>query len=646
MSIQQLMLGAGGAKEKVYVDQLFSTYVYKGYNHTSQTFNNGVNLSENGGLVWIKNRASTYKHSLFDTNRGVNKRLVTSENWQEATISSSLTSFNTNGFTIGTAGETSDDMTNHVSWSFRKAKGFFDVCTWSGNNASYQNISHNLGSAPGCIIVKKYSGGSGDWFTYHRSYNGGTNAWQYRLALNDDWQTASSGQSLLYSDPTATQFQIGDWLNSSGINYVAYVFAHDDQQFGEGGNEEIIKCGSYTGNASSDGPTIDLGWEPQWLMIKVMDAEEDWFIWDHIRGMSTGGNDPYLSPNKSTADGDSTAINVRSNGFQLANSNLFVNGNNKNYLYVAIRREDGNVALPIEDPTKVFAIDTGNSSSTIPAFDSGFVVDMRIAKNTNSAGDWWVGSRITQGKHLKANSTDADVDTSWGVFDSNVGSGVSWNAHYLGFMWKRHAGLDCVTYSGNATSGNAIKHGLGQVPEMIWVKGRADAYSNWIVYHKDLNNGSNPHNSFVYLNNSDAPINSNNSRFGAAPTSTHFTIGSSNDTNTNNSEHLALLFSSVSGISSVGVYTGNGSTTGPTITTGFSPKFIIIRRVDTGDNWNVFDSNRGISGNTDSLLRMNMDNTPLNVANFVTPSSTGFQVVSTDSAMNANNGKFIYYAHA
>jgi len=655
--IQQMLLGAGAAQKKIYLDDVFSTYLYRGWD-SNAWIQNGVGLSDevSDRMVWIKNRGTSHDHWIFDTERGANSGLKANENDIVTTTNATVfanNNFQTNGFVTG-YGDASGGHNNwYTSYTFGTHPGFFDIVTWTGNATANRKISHSLGSVPGAIWIKRLSGSTGtnvsDWVCYHRMSNGGSYPHNFLMFLNRNVTPSNDGAgNYLYNvPPAADEFTIGshNTVNANGDTYIAYVFAHDDQQFGEGGDQSIIKCGGYTGNASSsDGPIIDLGWDPQWLLIKPLDDTEDWSLFDSMRGLSVGNNDPKFSTHQNNAESDATAINPRHNGFQIDNQNIFVNGNNSKYAYIAIRSPSGLVSTPVTDPTKVFAIDTGNSSNTIPAFDSGFAVDMRIAKNTNSAGDWWVGSRITQGKHLKANSTDSEVDTSWGVFDSNVGSGISWNAHYLGFMWKRHAGFDAVTYKGNASS-TALKHGLGQIPEMIWCKNRDNAYTNWIVYHKDLNNGSNPHNSFVYLDNSDTPIN-NSSRFGAAPTKTQFTVGTDNSTNGNNEEMIAYLFSSVDGISSVGSYTGNGSTTGPTITTGFSPKLIIIRRIDTGDNWNLFDSNRGIDGNMDSLLRMNMDNTPLNVANFVTPSSTGFQVVNTDSAMNVNNGKYIYYAHA
>ena len=102
----------------------------------------------------------------------------------------------------------------------------------------------------------------------------------------------------------------------------------------------------------------------------------------------------------------------------------------------------------------------------------------------------------------------------------------------------------------------------------------------------------------------------------------------------------------VSGVSSVGSYTGNGSATGPVITTGFSPRFLIIKRVDSADNWNVFDTVRGLSGGNDALLELNSSSAQQTSNDLVDLTSDGFQLVTTDSSQNANGGKYIYYAHA
>ena len=228
MPIQQMLLGAGVVTKKTYVDDVFSTYLYTGSQGT-QTITNGIDFANEGGMVWCKSRSSGH-HEIADTVRGTATGSSGGRILRPNDNSAQLTGDNGHGFTSSgfTLGYVSADVNNAnecTSWSFRKAPGFFDVVSWTGGDETYKNISHNLGSVPGCIIVKRTSGGSGDWFVYHRKLNGGTNSWQYRLSLNNSWSESSAGQSFLYSAPTATQFQIGDWFTGNGSNYIAYLFA-------------------------------------------------------------------------------------------------------------------------------------------------------------------------------------------------------------------------------------------------------------------------------------------------------------------------------------------------------------------------------------------------------------------------------------
>ena len=129
-----------------------------------------------------------------------------------------------------------------------------------------------------------------------------------------------------------------------------------------------------------------------------------------------------------------------------------------------------------------------------------------------------------------------------------------------------------------------------------------------------------------------------------APTSTHFVVDDDNHVNGDDDKYMAFLFASVDGISKVGYYTGNGNN-GHAITTGFSPRFVIIRRTDgTEDNWVVLDTTRGWTAGNDKRLKLNSNDAQSDV-DMGAPTSTGFTVTS-NGWVNFNTGNFIYYAHA
>ena len=172
----------------------------------------------------------------------------------------------------------------------------------------------------------------------------------------------------------------------------------------------------------------------------------------------------------------------------------------------------------------------------------------------------------------------------------------------------------------------------------MWVKNRDHTYS-WYVYHKGLNGGSSPQDYVIKLDTTGAESTTNNGWGNTAPTSTHFTVSDSEWTNGNDDKMLAMLFASVDGISKVGSYSGPGGVV--TITTGFQPRFIMVKKANDLGSWHVFDTTRGMGSGNDPVLMLNNSNAQVTV-DYVTPSSTGWSTTSG----NLSEGDYIYYAHA
>ena len=309
----------------------FDTTLYTGTN-AAQTITNGVDLSNDGGAVWIKRRDGVGSHAIFDTARGRAYNIQPSGTDPQDTFSSTtgLTSFNSDGFSLGTNnyGSTNQNGATYVSWTFKKASNFFDVVTYTGAAFVDQTVSHNLGSVPGMIIIKCTSSAR-NWVVYHRSLG---NTKHLHLNTTDAESTVNYFNN---TDPTDTTFTVegGDSdVNGYNETYVAYLFAHDTASDG------LIQCGSYTGNGLSDGPDINLGWEPQWVMIKSSSLAENWHIFDNVRGVSTGGDDSVLYPNLSSAESTSSNwLSFTSTGFKITATFDQVNSNTNDYIYMAIR---------------------------------------------------------------------------------------------------------------------------------------------------------------------------------------------------------------------------------------------------------------------------------------------------------------------
>jgi len=188
---------AQAASGPVYIEEVFSTYLYTGNTPATNTIINGIDLSTKGGLVWTKTRSAVNSNTVWDTARGVKNLLIPNQTAANLNIPVTypsfpdygLQSFNTNGFTLGKdwEGENANGSTE-VSWTFRKQPKFFDIVTFTTNgspNPNTGNISHNLGSTPGCVMVKSTSA-SQDWKVYHiGTEGGGLFAINRFLQLND-----------------------------------------------------------------------------------------------------------------------------------------------------------------------------------------------------------------------------------------------------------------------------------------------------------------------------------------------------------------------------------------------------------------------------------------------------------------------------
>ena len=416
-------------------------------------------------------------------------------------------------------------------------------------------------------------------------------------------------------------------------------------KFGAGGDQNIIKTGVYKGTAGSfeDGPLVNLGWEPEFVLIKSRDTTATWMMLDNVRGVITGENDAVLQPNESDAETtNNDYLEFGSTGFRVISTSGTVNAA-QHYIYIAVRRPDGLVGKPVELGTEVFAMDSPDTNTTIPAYTSGFLVDWAFYRPVTITNNWYATARITGTEELKTADTTAAADYADNIWDHSTGWSQNQATAQHSWMFKRHAGFDVVTTEYTLSSGEPMKHNLGQVPEMIWGKNRATSDS-WSVYHKDLNGGTTPENYRLKLNSTDAEADYAAAWADTAPTSTVFTPGSNYN---GGDKPLFMLFSSVTGVSKVGSYTGNGSATERTITLGFQPRFLIVKNISSnGHDWQVLDTTRGWASGVDQRLFLNTTAAQTNSQDIGQPTSTGFTLTTTNTSWNNNSENYVYYAHA
>jgi len=597
-----------------------------------------------GGLVWSKVRSNGFSNALIDTERGVNYYLKSNDTTAQDTSRTDLiTSFNSNGYTLGSDGGKwywNRSGEEYVSWTFRKAPKFFDVVTYSGNGSA-RTISHNLGSAPSMILIKQ-TNTTRDWVVYHHSL--GTTK-HLRLNSTSASGNDSSGEYWGGTTPTATQFSLGDYfaVNQNGGTYVAYLFAHNnnDGGFGPDGDQDIIKCGSYTGN-STDARTIDLGFEAQWLLVKRSDGATDWWIVDSMRGLHARQiSGKYLEANTSNAEASQGKFFADSQGFMVDAGDYNTTG--ETYIYMAIRR--GPLAVP-EDATKVFDLDINtqaiNSSYAPPR--TPFPVDMGIYRNRNQSGaSTPIFARLQGANYLQTNAVDAEGSgyTTWDQMDGWGISTGSWesSSNYVFYNWKRAPSyFDVVAYSGTG-SARTVSHNLGVPPEMIWVKKR-DGSQAWQVYHSATGN-----NQTLQLN-TDAAAASSTKFNSTDPTSSVFSLSNASAVNGSGTNYIAYLFATVAGVSKVGSYTGNAGASTINVDCGFSSgaRFVLIKESSGTGDWWVFDTVRGLVAGNDAALKLNTTDAESSF-DYIDPYSGGFSL-QTNSGINTNNATFIFYAIA
>ena len=552
-----------------------------------------------------------------------------------------LTAFGANSFTLGTGSDVNASSSDYASWTFRKAPGFFDVVTYTGNGST-QTISHNLGSVPGCIIVKR-TDSSRDWAVYHRSLSNGQ-----ALALNNT-TAARSFAGWGYTTPTATDFYLGadsDVNNASGT-YVAYIFAHDDQSFGTNGNESIIKCGSYTGTGSGNINDISLGFEAQWVLIKDISrasdsfGDADWNIYDMMRGFNAQDS-KKLHPNLSSAELSGGRVVPTPTGFKIDNeSNIDINASGDTYIYMAIRRPH----KPPTAATEVFAAAYKTGATTTPAYISGFPIDAVIRHDdlTGNTFGSYILSRLTGTKQMATSSAAAETNNSSMVMDymNGYNSDAVSGTNTLSWMFKRAPGFMDVVAADYPSSGTAIPHNLGVAPELIIHKPR-DGAINWIVGSDYLSNTSG-WNQYLELNSSNAESSTSTVWDQTAPTATHFTLGSYPGSSY---KGVFYLFATLSGISKVGTYSGTGSNID--VDCGFSAgaRFVLIKRLTFAGSWYVWDTTRGIVSGNDPYILLDNTNAQVTDQDNIDPINSGFRVVSNLGALNATGSTYLFLAIA
>ena len=323
--------------------------------------------------------------------------------------------------------------------------------------------------------------------------------------------------------------------------------------------------------------------------------------------------------------------------------------------------------------TKLFTGNGGTNAIT----GVGFQPDWIWFKNRTSAQSHAIVDSVRGRKGLQSNATDAEYTLNsgkdFGTFDSdgftvltpeqlnsfnyNTGSIVSWNwkagtsftndasATGIGSIdsagsVNNDAGFSIVSWTGTGSNGT-IKHGLSTVPKIMIVKERDNA-NNWFVYHYSL--GATKQ---LILQETDAEASFTATWNDTEPTSSVFSVGTSNGTNRSGGGLIAYCFADTGNkFFKAGSYTGNGSSSGPFCFTGFKPAFVLGKRTDSAGGWWISDNKRSSGFNlNDEYLLANDSQAEADDGSFASDFlSNGWKARATNGNFNASGGSYIFAA--
>lgn len=604
-----------------------------------------------GGAVYQMKRSTSEFSGFYDTENGIQNGGVPEETYSYGTASY-LENFNKSGYIFSSS--RSDDGLDYMAYTWKKHEKFFDIQKYTGNGTTGKSISHNLNATPAMVVIKK-TDAAGQWYVYHKDIGTGS-------YLNWDTNSGTTSNSSYFVSASSTDFVLGSngSVNGNGQQHVAYFFANNDGDgiFGEDGDEDVIKVGSFTTDSYGKA-NIDLGFMPQFIMVKTT-GTSNWWLLDTKRGL---GGDDVVHPHMliDTSGGESS---FGADYYILTGKGFRVNEylGNTTYVYMAIRDD---THRPPETGKDVFHNIERTEDPTFTKFDADLIMTTDSVGDANSANYPKMTTRLLgnsqsgspSGQILNASSNAAATTTTTDFIYSRFGDARSisgpTNARYDPYIFKRAKGfMDIIPFSFRDTDYPYVDHGLGVVPELIIMKA-VNATGDWCVMP---NVSPYDYRYRVFLHSNDA-VSGPSTNFWAntAPTSTQFRVDRSfaggNSNITSSTRMISYLFATKAGVSKVGVYTGNGGTLN--VDCGFEngARLVILKRMDSSGHWTIYSTQRGINTGDEPLAWISNNTQHYFGNDQIDPYSSGFAVnnqagpIYSDN-FNVNNGKYLFLAIA
>ena len=294
--------------------------------------------------VWYKERSNVGDQTVFDVIRGATKRIFPNDTAAEDTAGSTLTSFDSDGFTVGANTDVNGNGETYVGWNWLASNttasntdgsitstvsanttSGFSIVSYTGNGTGGATVGHGLNSEVKCIIVKDRDTAS-DWRVYHVGV-GNTGA----LDLNTSDVTQTNSAFWNNTTPSSSVFTLGTGtdVNNNTKNFIAYCFAE---------KKGFSKFGSYTGNGNADGTFIYTGFKPAFVIIKNSSAVGGWLLVDNKRDPKNVV-DKKIFANLSNSEGTADVCDFVSNGFKIRTTDSSQNGSGNTIIYMAFAEE-------------------------------------------------------------------------------------------------------------------------------------------------------------------------------------------------------------------------------------------------------------------------------------------------------------------
>ena len=445
MGLNKRLIGAGAtASGALTPSENFKAVTYTGTG-SAQTIEVGFQPD----MIWYKSRNIDYDHNVYDSTRGLNVFIRPNSNIAQYSASDQITGVTSTGFTLGTGNDGNQNGYTFVAWCWKANGGTttsvtgtnissatqqvntdidFSITQFTEGSSGTSAVPHGLSGTPDMYIVKR-TGGTQDWYVWHNGLSAGNSY----VILNS---TAAQGSNNnMWTQVDSTNINLGPWNTEGGGTKIVYAFKNVDS---------FSKFGSYTGNGSANGPIVETGFEPAFIMVKnTTSSGQDWRILDNKRNTSNPRN-CYLSANNSNAEEcQYDQFDFLSNGFQVITTDGSLNQNTSNFIYMAFAADPDTEAPTLADSFNIKTYTGNGSSNSITGL--GFKPGLIWMKRRDTAQEHALVNIVSGPlKHLYSDLASAEQTTTNGVSSFNDdgwtmgANGLMNNTNntYVGWAWK------------------------------------------------------------------------------------------------------------------------------------------------------------------------------------------------------------------